>query len=103
MTSAVEEYLLCLKEDRFYDAHEALEAVWFPRRFEESDDVLLLKGLINASVSFELIKRGRPGPSAKVWQNYLKYLPKLEGVEEHRDQFERMINAVESTKQRLMP
>lgn len=74
------DFLACLAEARYYDAHEVLEAVWFPRRAEKSPEVLLIKGLINASVSCELYKRGRfhkvPGP----WNIYLKYrahLPKV--------------------------
>jgi hypothetical protein len=62
-----------LHSENFYDAHEDLEYLWFPRRFEESDEVKLLKGFINASVSFELLKKGKIEPSKKVWGNYLKY------------------------------
>ncbi|WP_457745570.1 DUF309 domain-containing protein [Sulfurimonas sp.] len=69
----IEEFRQCLQEERFYDAHEALEEVWFPQRFEQSDEVKLLKGFINASVSLELIKKGRIPQSKKVWMNYLKY------------------------------
>ena len=69
----IAEFLHCLKEERFYDAHEALEALWFPRRFEDAPEIKLLKGFINAAVSFELKKRGRTLQSKKVWQNYLKY------------------------------
>ena len=71
----IEEFKTCLIENRFYDAHEALEEIWFPRRFEESSEVKLLKGFINAAVSFELLKRGRVQQSHKVWNNYLKYRP----------------------------
>ncbi|DAB30286.1 MAG TPA: hypothetical protein CFH84_05045 [Sulfurimonas sp. UBA12504] len=67
------EFSLCLHEKRYYDAHEALEVLWFPRRFEDDAQVYLLKGFINASVSFELIKRGRYEPSKRAWKNYLKY------------------------------
>ena len=77
----IEEFALCLAERRFYDAHEALEEVWFPRRFEKSHEMNLLKGFINASVSFELYKRGRETQSQKVWQNYLKYRALLLKVE----------------------
>jgi len=69
----IEAFMLCLDEERYYDAHEVLEEVWFPRRFEESGEVKLLKGFINAAVSFELIKKGRIPQSKKVWANYLKY------------------------------
>lgn len=70
-------YIQCLHEERFYDAHEALEEIWFPRRFEDDNEMKLLKGFINAAVSFELIKRGRKQASTKAWNNYLKYKPLL--------------------------
>lgn len=73
MQSKIKEFILCLDEKRYYDAHEALEASWFPRRFEKENEVMLLKGFINAAVSFELHKRGRKQQSQKVWGNYLKY------------------------------
>jgi len=69
----IDEFIVCLHEQRFYDAHEVLEEVWFPRRFEEHNEVKLLKGFINAAVSFELIKRSRKKQSKRVWLNYLKY------------------------------
>ena len=73
MTKHINEFKLCIDEERFYDAHEALEELWFPRRFEGSNEIMYLKGLINAAVSFELHKRGRVKQSKKVWMNYLKY------------------------------
>jgi len=71
--SKIREFEQCLDEERFYDAHEALEELWFPRRFEKDNEVQLQKGFINAAVSFELHKRGREKQSKKVWANYLKY------------------------------
>lgn len=66
-------FVSCINETRYYDAHEALEEIWFPRRFENNAEMNLIKGFINAAVSFELIKRGRPESSKKVWKNYEKY------------------------------
>jgi len=77
-TEYLDRFVCCLEEERFYDAHEALEEVWFPRRFEDDPEMKLLKGFINAAVSFELTKRGRPDPAAKVWRNYEKYRPLLD-------------------------
>jgi len=77
---ALENFIVSLNESRFYDAHEDLEEIWFPRRFEENDEVKLLKGFINAAVSFELIKKGRQQASEKVWKNYLKYLLLLQSI-----------------------
>ena len=76
-TKLLQEYTLCINEKRYYDAHEAIEALWFPRRFEECNELKLLKGFINAAVSFELIKRQREKPSQKAWATYLKYRPML--------------------------
>lgn len=73
----LDEFVVCIDEKRYYDAHEALEKIWYPRRFEENNEIKLLKGFINASVAFELIKRGRENPSKKAWKNYLKYRPLL--------------------------
>ena len=69
----IESYALCIDEKRYYDAHEALEEIWYPRRFEDNNEMRLLKGFINASVSFELIQRGRKKPAKQVWLTYLKY------------------------------
>jgi len=77
-TEHLDRFVDCLNEERFYDAHEALEEVWFPRRFEKDQEMLLLKGFINAAVSFELTKRGRPNPATRAWQNYEKYRPLLD-------------------------
>jgi hypothetical protein len=76
-----EECLLYLKEERFYDAHESLEEIWFPKRFERSSEIQLIKGFINATVSFELYRLGRQEQSKKVWANYLKYRPLLQKLE----------------------
>jgi hypothetical protein len=77
MQTQINKFILCLQKEQFFNAHEVLEEIWFPRRFEENVDIQLLKGFINAAVSFELYKRGRKQQSKKVWANYLKYRPLL--------------------------
>lgn len=92
----LDEFLLCLHEERFYDAHEALEALWFPRRFEEDDEMKLLKGYINAAVSFELIKRGRKDSARKVYNNYLKYkLLRLHVISVYAKKYEEIEQKIE--------
>jgi len=96
MKSKIDNFKKCLKEQRFYDAHEALEAAWFPRRFEDSSEVKFLKGLINASVSFELYKKGKMKQSKKIWTNYLKYRQLLFKVESlHLNEYYRLSRYVE--------
>ncbi len=77
-TKYLDRFVICLEEERFFDAHEALEEVWFPRRFEDDMEMKLIKGFINAAVSFELTKRGRQNPATQAWGNYEKYCPLLE-------------------------
>ena len=73
----LKEYRLCLDKKRYYDAHEAIEELWFPHRFEDENEIKLLKGFINAAVSFELIKKKREKPSQTAWKTYIKYRPLL--------------------------
>jgi len=74
----IDTFITCLDEERYFDAHEALEEVWFPRRMENDVQMNLIKGFINAAVSFELTKRGRPESASKVWKNYEKYIPLID-------------------------
>lgn len=69
----LDEFIKCLDEQEYFEAHEILEEVWFPRRFENNNEIKLLKGFINATVSFELEKKGRFDASKRVWKNYIKY------------------------------
>ncbi|MDD3770755.1 MAG: DUF309 domain-containing protein [Sulfuricurvum sp.] len=78
ITQAFGAFALALAQGRYYEAHEELEILWYPRRFEDDDEIRFWKGCINAAVSFELIKRGRPLPSRKAWGTYLKYRGCLE-------------------------
>ncbi len=76
--------------------------MWYPRRFEEDDEVRLWKGFINAAVSFELIKRGRPGPSLRAWGNYCKYRPLIGSVvAERKELYVRIADIIEQHDSRL--
>jgi hypothetical protein len=102
ITESFEAFERSLSEGRYYDAHEDLEHLWYPRRFEEDAEVRLWKGFINAAVSFELITRGRPAPSLRAWGNYCKYRPLLESlVAPHKELYVRMAGIVEQLDSRL--
>jgi hypothetical protein len=58
----------------YYEAHEVLEKIWFPIRKNRNDYCLLLKGFINAAVSFELYKRNKFEQSEKIYLVYRKYV-----------------------------
>lgn len=95
-------FIISLQIDEFYQAHEDLELVWFARRFEDSDEVRFLKGLINGSVSLELLKQSKVVQSQKVWQTYLKYLPLLGAFDSlHKELYEMASSVLEAKKEQM--
>ena len=102
MRSVCERFIELIEAGEYYEAHEVLEEVWFPRRFEDDDEVRLIKGFINASVAFELVKKGRMAPARKTWKVYLKYRPLLESVESAgRPHYEAVERALDAEYERL--
>ena len=81
MKEICERFIALIKAGEYYEAHEVLEDVWYPRRFEDDDEVRLIKGFINASVAFELVKKGRMAPAERTWKVFLKYRPLLTVVD----------------------
>ena len=62
-----------INDEKYYDAHEVLEELWFPIRKTKDHYCLVLKGFINGAVSLELYKRGKKVQSENVHKTYLKY------------------------------
>jgi predicted metal-dependent hydrolase len=52
-------YLELLDHEAFFEAHEALEVVWYPLRRSTHPAKDLLRGLINGAIAFEHIRRNR--------------------------------------------
>jgi len=99
----IDDFILCINEARYFDAHEALEEIWFPRRFEDNAEKKLIKGFINAAVSFELIKRGRIEPSKRVWKNYEKYKILLGSFESpHNGRYKELSLFLEQKREQLI-
>lgn len=94
-------FICCLDEERYYDAHVVLEDLWFPHRKLKTPEILLLKGLINASVSFELHKRGRPHKAPGPWNVYMKYRAYLDSVGSSNILYHDLDQAVHSTQARF--
>jgi hypothetical protein len=93
----LELFIQNLQNENFYDAHEDLECLWYERRFEESDEVKLLKGFINASVSFELRKKGKIEQAKKVWNNYLKYRDLINKIDSlHVEKYHQIIKIIDA-------
>ena len=89
----IKEYKSFILEHKFFEAHEALEEFWFPKRKEKSKEVLITKGFINAAVAFELKKRGRIENSKKVWQTYIKFSKLIDNNDKIFLDLEKFINS----------
>lgn len=99
---AIQKFQNTILKEKFFEAHEDLEEIWFPRRFENNNEIALLKGFINAAVSFELYKRKKYKQSNQVWKTYLKYrklLFKLDPT--YQNQFYQTIFFLDQYEKRL--
>jgi len=98
----INQFISYINATKYYEAHEALEEIWFPRRFEDDIEMKLIKGFINAAVSFELIKRGRPEASQRVWKNFEKYVILRESVQSpHNGRYEELEQFLRTKKSEL--
>ncbi len=69
-------YFECFNASRFYEAHEALERVWLPRR--KGPDGSFYKGLIQLAGAFVHFQKGRLGPATallRLAQENLEHYP----------------------------
>ncbi|WP_456432407.1 DUF309 domain-containing protein [Nitratifractor sp.] len=60
LAKALEVYRTLLEEGAYYEAHEVLELAWHPLRKADDPRRHLAKGLINAAIAFEHLRRARP-------------------------------------------
>ncbi len=94
MINETVEYIKHLENSRFYEAHEAFEYRW---RYETDPELkLLLKGLINASVAFEL-KRRAVGDYSKPWDTFLRAKAKFESLNQKYRFLEEAFKTAEKT------
>lgn len=75
-------FIAAIEQKKFYEAHEILEELWYPKRKEKTPQILVLKAFINAAVAFELQKRGKIDGAKKVWSTYCKYSSLVEKTNE---------------------
>lgn len=106
LEEALEEYLTLLKQEQYYDAHEALEEAWHPLRKANHPLKNLVKGLINGAVAFEHIKRNRTDAKRKaatVYKSFDKHKHLLIQGIEHYELFRGACEKVELLKHKLIP
>jgi len=76
LEGSLKEYLKLLDEEEYFEAHEVLEEAWHPLRLKKHPLANLVKGLINAAIAFEHIKRNRNNVKDKanrVMASYERY------------------------------
>lgn len=95
-------YQELLLNNLFFEAHETLEELWFPLRFEKNDEIRLIRAYINAAVSFELVKRGREKSGLKPWSFFQKNKNLIHNTPiEHQDFYQKIVLSIMQTQKRL--
>ena len=101
LEGALKGYLACLANESYFDAHEVLEEAWHPLRLKKDPLRHLVKGLINAAICFEHIKRNKKNSKDKatrVLASYMRYRELcIEGIV-HYGLFNESIETIESLK-----
>jgi hypothetical protein len=60
LRGALRAYAALMKSGAYFEAHEALEEAWHPLRLRKDPRANLAKGLINAAIALEHLRRNRP-------------------------------------------
>ncbi len=99
MKKTLKEFIECLNEERFANAHEVMEHKWKEYKKQNHPLTKLLKGFINGATAFELIKRGNIDGAKRLWKVYEKYLPLMsEGVVKKEELFKKADEILQSLK-----
>ncbi|ADV47218.1 DUF309 domain-containing protein [Nitratifractor salsuginis] len=75
LDGALRAFCHCLSRGEFFEAHEVLEEAWHPLRRRNDPLASPVKGLINAAIAFEHLRRKRPKSrrvAAMAMEGYLK-------------------------------
>jgi len=82
-------YRYLMERGAYFEAHEVLEEAWHPLRLRKDPLANLLKGLINAAVALEHLKRGGENAERKAQRvlcAYERHLPLCqEGIRYYRE------------------
>jgi len=73
ITDTLNRFISLLKDEKHFEAHEVLELHWHKLKKENHPQSNLAKGLINAAIAFEHIKRNTPTAMQKAVKTYSGY------------------------------
>jgi predicted metal-dependent hydrolase len=102
LEAALKHYLLLLKKEAFFEAHEVLEEAWHPLRLTNHPLKNLVKGLINGAIAFEHMKRNKvnmPQKVKKVIASFERYKHLCREEIEHYTLFYDACSHIEALKQ----
>ena len=103
LRGALVNYLDLMNKQEYFDAHEVLEEAWHPMRKNKDPLQNLVKGLINAAVAFEHLKRAKPGAeqrARRVIASFERHSVLCESDIREADLFLRACQKVERIKER---
>jgi len=86
LDNSLQKYIILLEKKEYYEAHHMLELAWLEMKKEDHPYTDLVRGLINAAVAFEHIKRATPTAmtkARKVFAGYIKYRHKCDDADCH--------------------
>ena len=101
LEGALKAYLKLLDEEAYFEAHEVLEEAWHPLRLANHPLKNLVKGFINAAVSFEHLKRNRTDAERKarrVMASYERHIGLYDETIEHAALFKEAYTKIENLK-----
>ena len=102
LEEALERYLKLMDEEAYFEAHEVLEEGWHPLRLRDDPLANLAKGLINAAICFEHIKRDKKNAhkkAQKVLASFERHKHLCSKGIDHEDLFRLAIEKIESLKE----
>lgn len=67
-------FLILLSNTQYYQAHDVLEQLWIKLKKENDPLTNLIKGMINAAVAFEHIKRASPASFIKAQKTFFGFI-----------------------------
>jgi predicted metal-dependent hydrolase len=87
-----------LLEERYFEAHEVLEKLWRVLRARRDPLHNCLKGLINAAIAFEHIKRGRRKSLSVAPRAYDSYILRASSAKEWDDgRLEKLLDEIRAS------
>ncbi len=103
LEGALKDYIRLMEVGEYFEAHEVLEEAWHPLRLNDHLLQFLVKGLINAAIAFEHIKRNRknmPSKARRVIVSYERYKAEATPLIEYSALFMEACEMIENLKKR---